>query len=161
MANTTFLSLCWIPKVLERLKAGEELRDEDLAKLEITYGYSRDNRPQARQINLIMATAWTPGMAEALPVYAYPFSGNANDISEFPAFIANSAAMLKGLCPNLNYMVCDSSGATYKAASACREAGLHLITRLPDSTTAVQEAFKKAKNGQVKWKELVMSGGDE
>lgn len=44
------------PQVLERLKAGEDLRDEDLAKLEITYGYSRDNRPQDRQINLIMAT---------------------------------------------------------------------------------------------------------
>ena len=100
-------------------------------------------------------------MAEALPVYAYPFSGNANDISEFPAFIANSAATLKGMCPNLKYMVCDSAGATYKAASACREAGLHLITRLPDSTTAVQEAFKKAKNGQVEWKELVLSGGDD
>lgn len=148
------------PKVLKRIEEGDQMLAEDQSELVVTFGYSRDNRPQDRQINVMMATVWIPGTAMPVPICAYPFSGNGNDIAQFPEFIANAAPRIKEACPNMTFLVCDSAGATYKAVKACLEAGLHQITRLTDSTTSARLAFKKAAEGQVQWQEIVAKGDE-
>lgn len=148
------------PMVLKRIEEGDQMMPEDQTELVVTFGYSRDNRPQDRQINMMMATVWVPGTAMPMPICAYPFSGSKNDIAQFPEFIATAAPRIKEACPNMRHLVCDSAGATYKSVRACLDAGLHLITRLPDSTTSARLALNKAAEGQVQWQELVSKGDD-
>lgn len=139
------------PKVLARIEEGEARLPEDSADIEVKHGYSRDNRPQDRQINLVMATFMIPGTDVAVPAAAYSYSGHINDISSFPEFVTNCGPRLKRLCQNLEYGVCDSAGATFKTAKAIQDLGLKLITRLPDGNKSSKQAYQKAKDGDLEW----------
>lgn len=145
------------PKVLARIENGEARLPEDSADIEVKHGYSRDNRPQDRQINLVMATIMIPGTGVAVPVVAYPYSGHINDISSFPEFVTNCGPRLMQLCQNLKYGVCDSAGATFKTAKAIQDLGLNLITRLPDGNKSSKQAFQKAKDGVLEWQVFDLS----
>lgn len=155
----------WDPKLdpatVRKMEEYAEYWAEDQVKVEIKHGYSRDNRPQDRQINHILAMIRSSNSSVALPVFQQVISGNINDLSSFAGFAEDSLPKIKNYVPNLCYMVGDCAAATFNTAYFCKQMKVDLITRLPDSLAAVKRVFAKADEGNVTWQTFELKAATE
>ena len=112
----------------------------------IVNGYSRDNRPDLPQINLFGLCARVAGIEQPVMIYQSPFHGNQNDSSRFMEFFdGDELKAVKQSFPNLKVLVGDSAAANADSVKACKESGIDLVTRLPDSR--VKKDFENVRNG--------------
>jgi len=102
--------------------------------ISITYGYSKDHRPDLKQVVVQLITSHK----SALPVWFEALSGNSNDKKAFTATV-------KAYCKQLNtseqpYLVMDSAGfseATLKEAQDVR-----WLTRVPETLAQAKQLVK-------------------
>lgn len=103
--------------------------------ISITYGYSKDHRPDLKQVVVQLITSHK----SALPVWLEVLSGNSNDKKTF-------AATVKAYCKQLSnndqpYLVMDSAGFsedTLKEAQA-----VHWLTRVPETLSQAKKLVKE------------------
>ena len=90
----------------------------------ITYGYSKDHRPDLKQVMLEMICAHR----SSLPLWLKALDGNSSDTTSFPKAVNAYVEQLKG-APE-PYFVYDSAG--YSAANVAILASRKWITRVPE-----------------------------
>jgi transposase len=103
---------------------GEYEGPEEPGVVPITHGYSRDERPDLKQV---VVALWT-GYRSALPLWIQALDGNASDTRTFPQGVeAYMAQLQEGEMP---YLVADS--ALYSQDNLQRLAGVRWLTRVPE-----------------------------
>lgn len=112
---------------------------EDQKSLAITHGYSKDKRPDLKQIVIGMGV--TP---QRIPVLAGAENGNLDDKTWNRAFIKRLREVLADEeWEGLTY-VADSALATEESFRMMKEKGLPFITRLPDTFGLATELKEEA-----------------
>jgi len=103
---------------------GEYEGPEEPGVVHITHGYSRDERPDLKQVVVALLTSYR----SALPLWIQALDGNASDTHTFPQVIeAYIAQLQEGEMP---YLVADS--ALYSEDNLQRLAGVRWLTRVPE-----------------------------
>lgn len=120
----------------------------DQEDLRITYGYTKDKRPDLKQI--VIGLGVTP---QRLPVIAKVENGNLDDKTWNHTFIRRARAVLtQEEWDGLTY-VADSALATQENLLLMKQEGLSFITRLPDSFSLSQELKEEAMWREA-WQEI-------
>ncbi|MFN3761736.1 MAG: IS1634 family transposase, partial [Anaerolineae bacterium] len=103
---------------------GEYERPEASGVIRITHGYSRDQRPDLKQVIVALLTTYR----SALPTWIQALDGNTNDSRAFPSIVEAYLAQLKeGEMP---YLVADA--ALYTEENLQRLSGVKWVTRVPE-----------------------------
>ncbi len=103
---------------------GEYERLEEPGVVRITHGYSRDQRPDLKQVVVALLTSYR----SALPLWIQTLDGNAPDTHTFPQVVeAYIAQLQEGEMP---YLVADS--ALYSEANLRRLGEVRWLTRVPE-----------------------------
>lgn len=100
------------------LHGAYDSQEPERAAISITYGYSKDHRPDLKQVVVQLITTHK----SALPVWFEALSGNSNDKKTFTATVKSYCRQLSG-SGEQPYVVMDSAGyseATLKAAEEMR-----------------------------------------
>jgi len=106
--------------------------DDDEPVIRVTHGYSRDHRPDLKQI----VTQFICENQAGIPVFMKSLSGNSNDQTDFRATIKTHIEGLKeGV--GLKYLVADS--ALYTAETLQQLGGFGWISRVPETLTLARE----------------------
>jgi len=115
---------------------GEYDRPEEPGSIRITHGYSRDHRPDLKQVVVALLTTYR----SALPVWIQALDGNTNDSRAFPSLVEAYLSRLKeGEMP---YLVADS--ALYSAENVKRLSGVKWLTRVPERVGAAKALIAAA-----------------
>lgn len=122
-----------------------QVKEDDLAELKITHGYSRDHRPDLPQIVLLGLVDGNSG----LPVYTSSLSGNEQDKKSFREAITKDFPSLLKELKDLKYLVGDSALCTKESISETRKLGLHIVTRVPDNTAIAKRCFEMGENADL------------
>ena len=137
---------------LKQIEDGEDYWESDKIKIEVKHGYSRDNRPQDRQVCHSMIMIRPPQASLSLPVYQHPITGSTTDVKSFAHEAEHSLPRIQEYLPNLRYLVGDCAAASFLTAFYCKLVGISLITRLPDNLSAVKTAFDDAYADKIQWR---------
>ena len=118
---------------------GEYLPDEDTQAITITHGYSKDHRPDLKQVVLEMMTSQDGG----IPLLMKCWSGNSDDNTIFQ-YRAKKLIEAWKEAEVPRYLIMDSKG--YSEKNAINLESLQFITRIPETNkpakTAIQNALK-------------------
>lgn len=103
---------------------GEYDWPEEPGVIRITHGYSRDHRPDLKQVVVALMTTYR----SALPVWIQALDGNTSDSRAFPRIVkAYLARLREGEMP---YLIADS--ALYSQENLQRLSGVKWLTRVPE-----------------------------
>ncbi|MBC7227322.1 MAG: IS1634 family transposase [Thermoflexales bacterium] len=103
---------------------GEYDRPDEPGVIRITHGYSRDHRPDLKQVVVALLTTYR----SALPTWIQALDGNTNDSRAFPQIVAAYLAQMgEGEMP---YLVADS--ALYSEENLQRLSEVKWLTRVPE-----------------------------
>jgi transposase len=102
----------------------------------ITYGYSKDHRPDLKQVVVQLITSYK----SALPVWFEALSGNSNDKKTFTATV-------KAYCKQLSvseraYVVMDSAGFTAATLKAAEEQDVRWLMRVPETLAQAKQLVR-------------------
>jgi transposase len=116
---------------------GEYISDSDQHAIAVTYGYSKDHRPDLKQAVLELMVSQDGGV----PFLSKSWDGNASDNAIFKE---RSAALLKEFAasPSPRYLIADSK--VYTKKNAPNLACLPFITRIPGSLNDVDQVIGQA-----------------
>ncbi len=103
---------------------GEYDRPEEPGIIRITYGYSRDHRPDLKQVVAALLTTYR----SALPVWIQALDGNTNDSRAFPSLVEAYLAQFRE--KPMPYMVADS--ALYTEENLQRLSEVKWLARVPE-----------------------------
>lgn len=112
-----------------------QTREEEGCNLVLKKGYSRDHRAELNQVVML-------GIADGiskLPLFFKSVSGNINDKTSFRNVLIDHFDDLKEQFKDLKYLIADSALCTNDNFNMARAKGIHVITRVVDSS----EVFKK------------------
>jgi len=116
---------------------GECLPDEDIEAITITHGYSKDHRPDLKQVVLEMMTSQDGG----IPILMKCWDGNSDDNSVFQYRAKTLIEAWKDVeLPR--YLIMDSKG--YSKKNAVNLESLKFVTRIPETNTPAKVAIKNA-----------------
>ena len=101
--------------------------------IQVTHGYSRDHRPDLKQVVVQLICSYQ----SQLPVWLEVLDGNQTDKTSFPKTIAAYLEELRGDAP---YFIADS--ALYTAANLATLSNVRFITRVPETLTAVKALYE-------------------
>ena len=101
--------------------------------IQVTHGYSRDHRPDLKQVVVQLICSYQ----SHLPVWLEVLDGNQTDKTSFPQTIAAYLEELRGDAP---YFIADS--ALYTAANLATLSNVRFITRVPETLTAVKALYE-------------------
>lgn len=121
--------------------------DEEGSRLEITRGYSKDHRPDLKQVIFGMVTA------HGIPVLARPENGHLDDKTWNSQTIAKLKKSLPGQKLSQILYIADSSEVTSKNLRLFREHGVWFISRLP-STLAMCDRVKRSALERNRWEDV-------
>lgn len=124
----------YIPKTKPGQNSLEEQTDddEDLKPISITYGYSRDYRPDLKQFVMGLVT----NGAEGIPLMMTVGNGNENDGKHLYRMIKKFTKSWKG--ERLNFIVMDSAGYTPENLNT-DWSSMYWITRVPATIKEAKE----------------------
>ena len=111
------------------------LEGPDQEAITITYGYSRDHRPDLKQVVAQIITS----QRSALPIWLEVLSGNSSDKDSFAASVVAYCKSL-GEAPK-PYFVMDSAG--YSAENLKTMAGVWWVTRVPETLNEAQKLVRE------------------
>lgn len=110
-----------------------EQSDSDERGITVTRGYSRDHRPDLKQVVAALVTTHQA----AIPTWLEALSGNSDDKSSFPRIVA---AYQKQLAPDeASYFVADS--ALYSQANLRQLSSVLWVTRVPLTLKSAQRVL--------------------
>ena len=101
--------------------------------IQVTHGYSRDHRPDLKQVVVQLICSYK----SQLPVWLEVLDGNQADKTSFPKTIAAYLEELQGDAP---YFIADS--ALYTAANLTTLSDVRFITRVPETLTSVKALYQ-------------------
>ena len=118
------------------LHGAYDVQEPEREAISITYGYSKDHRPDLKQVVVQLITSHK----SALPVWFEALSGNSNDKKTFTATV-------KAYCKQLNtserpYLVMDSAGFSAATLQAAQEQDVHWLMRVPETLAQAKELVK-------------------
>ena len=102
--------------------------------VKITHGYSKENRPDLKQVTVTLITS----QQSALPLWLEVLDGNSSDKKSFPATVAAYCQQLEGSKPP--WFVMDS--ASYSEENLGLWGDAKWITRVPETSSAAKSAIK-------------------
>lgn len=126
---------------------GQYESDIDAQCIQITQGYSRDHRPDLKQVILSLITENQAG----IPLYMQAVSGNVNDSETFKKTVKAHLKSLKAAYNN-TYFIGDSALYSEETVQALAEQNQLFITRVPQKLTQAKAVLAKAS--EVEWTEL-------
>ncbi len=116
---------------------GEHLPDEDIQAIRITHGYSKDHRPDLKQVVLELMVSQDGG----IPLLMKCWNGNADDNSIFQYRSKELVKAWKDM-ESPRYIIMDSKG--YSKENATNLKMLNFITRIPETNTPARRAIQDA-----------------
>jgi len=116
---------------------GDYVPESDEQAILITQGYSKDHRPDLKQVVLELMTAQDGG----IPLVSQSWDGNASDNSIFQARAAALIDEFKAT-PTPSFMVADSKLYTEKNAPFLAQ--LPFLTRIPESLQVAKQVIQQA-----------------
>jgi len=119
---------------------GQYPGQENTQAIEITYGYSKDHRPDLKQVVLNMIV----GHRTQLPVWMEALSGNSSDKASFPKTIRAFCEQWEVEEP---FFVVDS--ALYSAENLRALGGIRWLTRVPGSVGEARRLLAEADRSQM------------
>jgi transposase len=117
--------------------SGEYIPERDEQAMTITHGYSRDHRPDLKQVVLELMVSQDGG----IPFVSKRGDGNTSDIEMCQARAQALLAALKH-APHPRYLIADSK--LYHEENATHLRHLGFITRIPNTISSVSEAITQA-----------------
>jgi transposase len=123
--------------------AGDE--EDDVKRLRLVKGYSRDHRPELNQVVLEMMCENQAG----IPVFMQALNGNSNDQKSFAEVSRLHLKSLKA-AQNSNYLVGDAALYTEESIQALHEQGQHFVTRVPMTLKDAREAVCTLQSQELK-----------
>ncbi|QSO52802.1 IS1634 family transposase [Alicyclobacillus curvatus] len=121
--------------------------DEEGSRLEITRGYSKDHRPDLKQVIFGMVTA------HGIPLLASPENGNLDDKTWNAQTIAKLAESLPKQKLSQIFYIADSAAVTSKNLPLFHEHGIRFISRLPN-TFAMCDKVKRSALEKNRWEDV-------
>jgi transposase len=117
--------------------SGEYIPERDEQAMTITHGYSRDHRPDLKQVVLELLVSQDGG----IPLVSKRGDGNTSDIEMCQA---RAQALLAAFqhAPHPRYLIADSK--LYHEENATHLRHLGFITRIPNTMSSVSEAITQA-----------------
>jgi len=125
---------------------GEYLPESDEQAIAITYGYSKDHRPDLKQAVLELMVSQDGGV----PLVSQNWDGNASDSQIFQDRAQALLSTFKD-APTPRYLIADSK--LYSQENAAHLKPLGFITRLPQTLKLVSQVISQAL-GQETWQVL-------
>jgi transposase len=116
---------------------GEYTPDSDEHAIAITYGYSKDHRPDLKQAVLELMVSQDGGV----PLLSKSWDGNTSDIEVFQERAQALIETLKN-SPSPRYLVADSK--LYHEDNAANLKSLGFITRIPQTLKVVSQVIRQA-----------------
>lgn len=118
------------------LHGAYERQEAERKAISITYGYSKDHRPDLKQVVVQLITSHK----SALPVWFEALSGNSNDKKTITASV-------KAYCKQLSarerfYLVMDSAGYTEATLKAAQEQDIYWLMRVPETLAQAKQLVK-------------------
>jgi transposase len=109
--------------------------------ISVTYGYSKDHRPDLKQVVVQLITSHK----SALPVWFEALSGNSNDKKTFKATV-------KAYCQQLNrseqpYLVMDSAG--FSEATLKEAQDVHWLMRVPETLAQAKRLVQETQTSEM------------
>lgn len=126
---------------------GQYERDMDAQSIHITRGYSRDHRPDLKQVVLSLITENQAG----IPLYMQAISGNTNDSEAFKKTVKSHVKSLKAAYNNA-YFIGDSALYAEETIQSLAEQNQLFITRVPQKLTEAKAVLAQA--AAVEWTAL-------
>ncbi len=111
--------------------------DEEAKMVEIRHGYSRDRRPDLKQVVLSLICTHQA----ALPIWLKTLSGNSADVASFPETVRAYLEQLKEE-EKTPYLVADTALYTTNTLQALGEE-VKWVTRVPASISLVKELYNQ------------------
>jgi transposase len=121
--------------------SGEYEREREEGEIEITYGYSKDKRPDLKQAVLNLIT----GHGTRIPVWLEALSGNSSDKQSFPESIQKFTDQMEGV--GAVYFVVDS--ALYSAENLQELTEIYWLTRVPETLAEAKKLIEGANPAQM------------
>jgi len=120
---------------------GEYTQEGEEREIKITYGYSKDKRPDLKQavVNLITAHR------SRIPVWMEALSGNSSDKQSFSQSIQRFVEQMEG--KEQVYFVVDS--ALYSAENLQNLQGIYWLTRVPETLSEARQRIQDADPQQM------------
>jgi len=120
------------------LHGAYERQEPEREAIRITYGYSKDHRPDLKQVVVQLITSHK----SALPVWFEALSGNSNDKKTFTESVR---AYCKQLSTSTKpYLVMDSAGFSEATLKAAQEQDVHWLMRVPETLAKAKQWVKEA-----------------
>ena len=116
---------------------GDYIPDSDEHAIAITYGYSKDHRPDLKQAVLELMVSQDGGV----PLLCKSWDGNTSDIEVFQERAQALIETLKN-SPSPRYLVAD--GKLYHEDNAAHLKSLGFITRIPQTLNIVSQVIRQA-----------------
>jgi len=118
------------------LHGAYDRQEAEREAISITYGYSKDHRPDLKQVVVQLITSHK----SALPVWFEALSGNSNDKKTFTESV-------KAYCKQLSaserpYLVMDSAGFSEATLKAAQEQDIYWLMRVPETLSQAKRLVK-------------------
>jgi transposase len=123
------------------LHGAYDAEEPEREAISITYGYSKDHRPDLKQMVLQLITSHK----SALPVWLEVLSGNSNDKKTFKATV-------KAYCKQLRdheqpYLVMDSAGFSEETLKEAQE--VYWLMRVPETLAQANKLVKETRSEEM------------
>jgi transposase len=102
--------------------------------VQITYGYSKDKRPDLKQVVVTLITS----QASALPLWLEVLDGNSHDTNSFVSTVENYCQQLTGA--KEPWFIMDS--ASYSKENLSQWGETRWLTRVPETSTGAKEVVR-------------------
>ena len=125
---------------------GEYDRETGDGEMKLTYGYSKDRRPDLKQAVLSLVTSG----ASAIPIWMEPLDGNSSDKKSFHETIKKIRDFQKQIknCPNFKW-VADS--ALYTKDKLLKQRDYLWLSRVPETIKEARELTERSDK-DIEWK---------
>jgi transposase len=115
---------------------------EDPKAVRITHGYSRDHRPDLKQVVVSLICSYQ----SSIPVWFQALDGNRVDKESFPKIIQSYISQMQA--SDMPYFIADS--ALYSEDSIKSLSQVKWVTRIPGTLNEVKELYKTITQGQMR-----------
>jgi transposase len=126
---------------------GEYAEESEPGVMKLTYGYSKDHRPDLKQAILSL----TVSGAASVPIWMEPLDGNSSDKKNFHETIKKVRDFQKQIkgCPEFKWI---ADSALYTKDKLLRQEGYLWLSRVPETIIEAKELLEKSDK-KIRWKE--------
>ena len=125
------------------LHGAYDRQEAEREAIRITYGYSKDHRPDLKQVVVQLITSHK----SALPVWFEALSGNSNDKKTFTESVKAYCKQLSG--SELPYLVMDSAGFSEATLKTAQEQEIHWLMRVPETLSQAKQLVQETSAAEM------------